>query len=57
MKELLNYEEIADVLGVTSRTIRRMVQLKQIPVIRISQRTIRFNKDKVLAALNNRKGN
>lgn len=57
MRELLNYEEIADVLGVTSRTVRRMVKAREIPVIRISMRTIRFDKVKVLAALNSRKGN
>ncbi len=57
MRELLNYEEIAEVLGVTSRTVRRMVKGREIPFIRISKRTIRFDKVKVLAALNNKKGN
>jgi excisionase family DNA binding protein len=56
MKELLNYAEIAEVLGVSERTVRRMVAAKKIPVIRMSQRTLRFDKDKVLEALNKRKG-
>ena len=56
MKELLNYAEIAEVLGVSERTVRRMVAAKKIPVIRMSQRTLRFDKDKVLVALNKRKG-
>jgi len=56
MKELLNYAEIAEVLGVSERTVRRMVAAKKIPVIRMSQRTLRFDKDKVLKALNKRKG-
>jgi len=56
MKELLNYAEIAEVLGVSERTVRRMVAAKKIPVIRMSQRTLRFEKGRVLEALNKRKG-
>ena len=56
MKELLNYAELGEVLGVSARTVRRMVADGRIPVIRMSQRTLRFDKEKVLTALNKRKG-
>lgn len=52
MDELLDYEGVANLLGVSTRTIRRYVGDGKLPVIRLSQRTIRFSKTKVLECLN-----
>ena len=49
---LLNSREIADVLGVSLRTISNMTKDKRIPYLRISKKTLRFDPAKVLKVLN-----
>jgi excisionase family DNA binding protein len=49
---LLNSQEIADVLGVSLRTLSTMTRDKRIPYLKITKKIHRFDQAKVLKALN-----
>jgi excisionase family DNA binding protein len=51
-EHLLTAEELAEVLGVNRDTVLRLARAGTIPCIRMTARLVRFDKDKVLAALN-----
>jgi excisionase family DNA binding protein len=48
----LNTQEAADLLGVNKRTLMTLVNRKLIPVIRLSARTLRFDRNAIARALN-----
>jgi excisionase family DNA binding protein len=48
---LVSRQEMAHVAGVSLRTIDNWIALRRIPFIRLSARLIRFNPDRVMAAL------
>lgn len=48
---LLTKDEIADLLNLTRRGVECLVAQRKIPVIRISHRCVRFDWEKVCAAL------
>lgn len=52
--EFASYNEMARILGLTTRTLRRWVALKRIPFKRLGARTIRFSKPEVEAWLRKR---
>ncbi len=41
---LLNYQETADLLGVSTKTVRRLVAGGELVSIRLSQRIVRFDR-------------
>jgi excisionase family DNA binding protein len=49
--KLMNVKDVAAWLGLSVHAIYRKVQLKEIPHIRIGERTVRFNRSKVEAWL------
>lgn len=49
--KLLTVREVADWLGLSIHAIYRKVQQKEIPHMRIGERTVRFNRSKVEAWL------
>jgi excisionase family DNA binding protein len=50
-KRLLSKKELAEILGVSSRTIETWLSQRLIPQLRLSPRLTRFDLPKVLAAL------
>ncbi|MEP6668766.1 MAG: hypothetical protein ABJF10_06420 [Chthoniobacter sp.] len=48
---LLNKAQLAEAIGVCPRQINVMMTARQIPVIRLSRNLVRFDLEKVLAAL------
>jgi excisionase family DNA binding protein len=48
---LLTAHEVADVLGVGLRTIRRMVRRGELPIVRIGRRSIRFRPEDIKALI------
>ena len=50
-KRLLSKKEIAEILGVSPRTIEAWLAQRRIPQLRLSPRLTRFDLPKVLAAL------
>jgi excisionase family DNA binding protein len=48
----LNTKEAADLLGVNKRTLMTLVNRRLIPVIRLSARTLRFDRNAIASALN-----
>lgn len=48
---LITYEEVAERLGLKRRGVELMVQRRQIPVVKISQRCHRFRWSEVETAL------
>jgi excisionase family DNA binding protein len=51
VKKLITREELSERSGIRIRTIRSMMNRKEIPYIRAGQRTVLFDLDKVMAAL------
>ena len=51
-ENLQNKKQIADLLGLTVRGVECLVAQKKIPVLKISRKCVRFDADRVLAALN-----
>ena len=51
-EKLLTVKEVAEWLGLSIHAVYRRVQHNQIPHIRIGPRTVRFNRVKVQAWLN-----
>lgn len=51
---IVDVKEMADMLGVSIPTVRRMVKANQIPVIRAPDRVLRFNPTDVFASLQRR---
>jgi len=51
MPTLLNKRQLAERLGLTVRGIECLVASRKIPALRISHRCVRFDADKVFAAL------
>lgn len=47
MKSLLTYDQAAEVLGVSPRTVRRMVDRGQLPVVNLSARCHRIDPDDI----------
>ncbi|MCB9478060.1 MAG: helix-turn-helix domain-containing protein [Deltaproteobacteria bacterium] len=47
--KLLNYEEAAELLRFKLPTLYSLVSRKQIPFIRLSGRTVRFDRDTLMA--------
>ena len=50
-RHLLSKQELALAVGVSVRTLDNWVAQKRIPFLRLSARMLRFNLDRVLAAL------
>jgi excisionase family DNA binding protein len=50
-RNLLSKQELALTLGVSTRTLESWMSQKRIPFLRLSSRFIKFNLDRVLAAL------
>jgi len=48
---LVTTRDLADFLGVTADTIRRWARAGRIPCLRVGQKTLRFDRDAVLAAI------
>lgn len=48
---LITASELAAVLGVTTHTIRHWARMGRIPCLRVGQKTLRFDREAVLAAL------
>jgi excisionase family DNA binding protein len=51
VKRLVTTRELARLLGVTTETIRHWARSGRIPCLRIGQKTIRFDRDSVLRAI------
>lgn len=51
MSGLLTVPELAVALGISDRSVQRLAEQGRVPVYRLSQRTLRFRLDEVLAAL------
>ena len=49
--KLFNHDEAADYINVSKRTLRKLVDQRLIPVIRLNARTLRFNRSAIDAAL------
>ncbi len=52
VKRLLTIGGLSDAIGIPPRTIRSLYVGKKIPVIKVGHRTLLFDPEKVLAALN-----
>ncbi len=52
MKKLLTIGGLSDAIGIPTRTIRSLYVGKKIPFIKAGYRTLLFDPEKVLAALN-----
>jgi len=52
-KTLMDVKEVAEWLGLSIHAVYRKVQQKEIPHIRIGPRTVRFNRARLEAWLNN----
>src|SRR5260370_29384293 len=50
-RHLLSKKELAVAIGVSARTIDNWIAQKRIPFLRLSARLIRFNLERVMAAL------
>ena len=50
-KQLATSREIAEIIGISIYTVYEWTKLGRIPVIRLTPRTIRYDIDAVLAAL------
>lgn len=54
-RQLVKASKLAEILDVSIRTVRTYQQEGRIPYVRISQGTVRFDVDEVMAALEERK--
>ncbi|MCC7364351.1 MAG: helix-turn-helix domain-containing protein [Dehalococcoidia bacterium] len=50
-RPLITASELAAVLGVTTHTVRHWARTGRIPCLRVGQKTLRFDREAVLAAL------
>ena len=48
--KLVTTEKLAELLGVTTRTVANLIKARRIPVVKVGNRN-RFNTDRVLEAL------
>lgn len=55
-RQLVTTRELAVVLGVTTETIRHWARSGRIPCLRVGQKTIRFDHDAVLRAIQGDRG-
>jgi hypothetical protein len=51
MSKLVDIEKLSEETGFPVRTLRTFIAGKKIPVVKIGHRTMRFNPDRVLKAL------
>ena len=51
MKRLLSIRGLSDAIGIPSRTIRSLYNARKIPFIKAGHRTLLFDPEKVLGAL------
>jgi excisionase family DNA binding protein len=55
LERLLTYQEAADRIGVSVRTIRRAVDARELPYVRFGHRPPRIGEDDLIAWVNSRK--
>jgi excisionase family DNA binding protein len=51
LPRLLSMADVADVLGLSIRTVRRMVSMGELPIVRLNNRTVRFRPEDVKALI------
>lgn len=47
LPRLLSMEDVAEVLGLSLRTVRRMVEKRQLPIVILNRRTVRFRPEDI----------
>lgn len=52
--QLVSYKELARIIGLSERALRKYVALRRIPFKRVGSRTIRFDKSEIRAWLEKR---
>ncbi len=50
-QRLLRVEEVADLLGLRTSTVRKMIYLRQIPIVRPTKRAVRVREEDVEAII------
>jgi excisionase family DNA binding protein len=45
--QLMSYHDVAERLGVTTAVVRKWVERKMIPHLRLGERTVRFREDEI----------
>lgn len=46
-EQLLNIKQVAEYLNIAPRTVKKLIKEENLPCYKITNKTIRFNKDKV----------
>lgn len=52
MERLYNAKEVAEILGVSLRTVRQLIADKELKTIRVGKKMVRISKDNILEYLN-----